>query len=182
MMIRTICMLLACTTLVTGCSGAKKQLGLGRHSPDEFAVVERAPLTLPPDYALRPPRAGGEPLQNAQTQAKRVVLGSAATETETAVQPNSGTEALLQQAGATQPQPNIRATLDKESAVISTQNRTVAEKLLFWDKDAGPAVTPAEKLDPSSEAQRLNKQGIIAPTPGQMRQPAAATPPATTTP
>jgi hypothetical protein len=180
MMIRTICMVAACTVLVTGCSTAKKQMGLGRHSPDEFAVVERAPLTLPPDYALRPPRAGGETLQNAQTQAKRVVLGSAASESNAAVQPNSGTEALLQQAGATQPKPDIRATLDKESTVISTQNRTVAEKLLFWDKDAGPAVTPAEKMDATTEAQRLNQQGITAPTPGQMRQPAAT--PATPTP
>ena len=26
--------------------------------PDEFAVVTRAPLSLPPDYGLRPPRRG----------------------------------------------------------------------------------------------------------------------------
>ena len=26
--------------------------------PDEFAVVTRAPLSMPPDYGLRPPRPG----------------------------------------------------------------------------------------------------------------------------
>ncbi len=181
MMIRNICILLATAALVTGCSSAKKSLGLGRQSPDEFSVVERAPLTLPPDYALRPPRAGGDNLQNAQSQAKRVVLGSEAVATTADAQPGSGTDMFLQQAGATKVQPNIRATLDKESAVISTQNRTVAEKLLFWDKDnKQTAVTPAEKMDAREEAQRLNKSGIQSPTPGKMRQPAPAAPTTTT--
>ena len=31
---------------------------MGKRSPDEFAVVRRAPLILPPDYGLRPPRPG----------------------------------------------------------------------------------------------------------------------------
>lgn len=180
MMIRTICILLAATTALTACSSAKKQFGIGRQSPDEFAVVERAPLTLPPDYALRPPRAGGDTPQVAQAQAKRVILGAQAdASAQETVAAGSATDMILQQAGATKTQPNIRATLDKESAVISTQNRSVAEKILFWDKDAPPAVTPAEKMDAATEAQRLNKAGIVAPTPGKMRQP-AATPPTTT--
>ena len=33
-------------------------LGLDKQAPDEFSVVARAPLELPPDYSLRPPRAG----------------------------------------------------------------------------------------------------------------------------
>lgn len=41
-----------------GCSDPKKALGLGKRSPDEFTVVTRAPLSLPPEYALRPPQPG----------------------------------------------------------------------------------------------------------------------------
>lgn len=44
--------------LVTGCSGVQKQLGLERTAPDEFNVVSRAPLSLPPDISLRPPQPG----------------------------------------------------------------------------------------------------------------------------
>jgi len=43
-----------------GCSDPKKALGLGKRSPDEFAVVTRAPLSLPPEYALRPPQPGAQ--------------------------------------------------------------------------------------------------------------------------
>ena len=32
--------------------------GSRRTGPDEFGVVSRAPLSQPPDFALRPPRAG----------------------------------------------------------------------------------------------------------------------------
>ncbi len=32
--------------------------GSRRSGPDEFGVVSRAPLSQPPDYSLRPPRAG----------------------------------------------------------------------------------------------------------------------------
>ena len=31
---------------------------MGKRSPDEFAVVSRAPLIVPPDFELRPPRPG----------------------------------------------------------------------------------------------------------------------------
>ena len=33
-------------------------LGMGKRSPDEFAVVKRAPLIVPPDFDLRPPEPG----------------------------------------------------------------------------------------------------------------------------
>ena len=44
--------------LVAGCSGVQKQLGLERTAPNEFNVVSRAPLSLPPDISLRPPQPG----------------------------------------------------------------------------------------------------------------------------
>ena len=46
--------------LLTGCGQGTVQnaLGMGKRSPDEFSVVSRAPLILPPDYGLRPPGSG----------------------------------------------------------------------------------------------------------------------------
>ncbi len=166
-------------SFLAACSSAKEELGLTRQSPDEFSVVERAPLSLPPDYTLRPPRSGGPVapgVASSEAQARRVILGS---QSDTVAAPSSATESLLAKAGAAQPQPGIRAQLDKETAVISTQNKTVSEKLLFWDKDKGPNVPQAEKLDASAEAQRLNKDGIKSPTPGQMTP--TTTPASTTT-
>jgi hypothetical protein len=45
---------------IGGCARGTVQdaLGMGKRAPDEFAVVKRAPLIVPPDYDLRPPDPG----------------------------------------------------------------------------------------------------------------------------
>jgi len=45
---------------LAGCQSAAAALGMTKVVPDEFRVVTKAPLTVPPDYSLRPP-APGEP-------------------------------------------------------------------------------------------------------------------------
>src|ERR1700684_2991769 len=46
--------------LLGGCSGdgLARTFGLTRDAPDEYTVTTRAPLSMPPDYNLRPPRPG----------------------------------------------------------------------------------------------------------------------------
>ena len=44
--------------VLSGCSGARQTFGLDRKPPDEFSVVTRAPLAVPPEYQLRPPQPG----------------------------------------------------------------------------------------------------------------------------
>src|SRR3546814_5174685 len=56
-------------------------------SPDEFRVVSRAPLTLPPDYNLRPPEPG----------APRPQVGTPSQQAERAVFANSQNPAVQQQ-------------------------------------------------------------------------------------
>jgi len=43
---------------LTACEDFKKAVGIEHTSPDEFAVESRAPLTIPPDFDLRPPAPG----------------------------------------------------------------------------------------------------------------------------
>lgn len=38
-----------------GCSGIGDALGFSKRAPDEFEVLAKAPLVVPPDYNLRPP-------------------------------------------------------------------------------------------------------------------------------
>ena len=40
---------LAAALTLSACAGAKEELGLTRSAPDEFAVVKRAPLEMPPE-------------------------------------------------------------------------------------------------------------------------------------
>ena len=44
--------------LLSGCSSLRQAIGMDRTAPDEFAVESRAPLTIPPDFNLRPPQPG----------------------------------------------------------------------------------------------------------------------------
>src|SRR3954452_14114804 len=46
--------------LLSGCSSNQlsRTFGLTRDAPDEYTVTTRAPLSMPPDYNLRPPRPG----------------------------------------------------------------------------------------------------------------------------
>ena len=54
---------LLCVGLLNACSDTRAALGLDKAPPDEFAVFSRAPLSLPPDFGLRPPAPG--PLRRA---------------------------------------------------------------------------------------------------------------------
>jgi hypothetical protein len=56
---------------LTGCSDWRQVIGLDQPAPDEFAVESRAPLTIPPDFNLRPPKPGAARPQDA-TAAQRV--------------------------------------------------------------------------------------------------------------
>jgi len=62
-------------TLLQGCSDFRRAIGLDRTGPDEFAVESRAPLTIPPDFDLRPPQPGAARPQEgtAADRARKVV-------------------------------------------------------------------------------------------------------------
>jgi len=67
----------ACLTvmLLQGCSDFRLALGMDRAGPDEFAVESRAPLTIPPDFDLRPPQLGAPRPQEvtAAERARKVI-------------------------------------------------------------------------------------------------------------
>ena len=45
---------------VTGCSSIGAATGIQKKTPDEFNVVTKAPLVVPPEFGLRPPKVGAE--------------------------------------------------------------------------------------------------------------------------
>src|SRR5579885_1352537 len=88
------------------CSGVKKSLGIEKTPPDEFTVVARAPLELPPDYTLRPPRAGAlRPQDQTPTAQARSTVFKVEDKAGPAVAPHgaqsAGEAALCAPCGAT---------------------------------------------------------------------------------
>jgi Protein of unknown function (DUF3035) len=63
------------TLALSGCTGFKQAVGLEPTMPDEFAVESNPPLTIPPDFDLRPPEPGApRPQEESMTkQAEQVI-------------------------------------------------------------------------------------------------------------
>lgn len=145
---------LAASALILGlaaCTEVKKELGAGRNSPDEFMVVKNTPLTLPPDYTLRPPVNPGEaaPSEDAASAAKTALLGDSAP---VAAKKSAAASALLDKLGAGTADPKIRQKIDADNGYISLENRSVAEQLIFWDDARADPV-----INPAAEAERIKK-------------------------
>src|SRR5579864_6387310 len=66
---------LSASLLLAGCGNLRRVVGLDQVGPDEFAVESRAPLTIPPEYDLRPPQPGAPRPQEASSadKARKVI-------------------------------------------------------------------------------------------------------------
>ncbi|MGV6818995.1 MAG: DUF3035 domain-containing protein, partial [Parvularcula sp.] len=119
----------ALATTVSGCSSMGKAMGVGKNPPDEFAIVTKAPLSVPPDYALRPPRPGETrpERQSTSERTRQLLLGDASSEP-----PTQGELALLQQIDAINVDPNIRAILAAENGGRAEKEASFANQLIFW--------------------------------------------------
>lgn len=143
---------LGCAAVLSGCSSVKKQVGLEKTVPDEFRVVKRAPLTQPPDYVLRPPRPGAPRPQEQTTsdQAAQAVFGNAPVADTSAI--TDGESALLNQAGSSIADPDIRQRVDSETEDLPEHKKPVAQRLLGIGGKDGDAATV---VNAKEEAQRL---------------------------
>ena len=74
--------------------GGSDSLGYGKNAPDEFNVVKRPPLIMPPDYNLRPPGSGKAVALDSHQVARLLVLG----ETAAPVPTSAGEKSLLDKA------------------------------------------------------------------------------------
>jgi hypothetical protein len=152
---KTLLLMAVAALALAGCKSVKEELGVGRHSPDEFSVVKRAPLTLPPDYNLRPPGEGvPTTASEVPLQTRAVLMGAPAAP----VAKGSAETSLLEKMGAANASPDIRSVIDRENGYLALQNRSVADKLIFWkDGAVSPDMTEDPVVDPKAEAERLKK-------------------------
>jgi hypothetical protein len=150
----TVLAVLAAASVASGCGGMQRALGSARTSPDEFRVVTQAPLTLPPDYALRPPRPGETRPQELQPDenARAALFGQ-----QIAPSASQGERALVSNAGAEAVDPTIRDQIDFESQGIVRRNEDFVNRLLSF---RGSSDTSAP-IDAESEAARLQRDESI---------------------
>ena len=148
---------LALAAALSACEGGiGDALGLGKKAPDEFAVVRSAPLTLPPDFTLRPPRPGeARPNEaSARDQAKDALLSEAGgSDNQATGSASQGEAAFIEQAGAGDVDPNIRHVVDREFSGYASEDDSFVDSLIFWQDDE----PPGEVVDAAAEAERLRE-------------------------
>ncbi len=156
---------------LTACAQTKEQFDFSNKAPDEFKVTTRAPLELPPDFTLRPPRPGAQRPQedSAVDEAKQAVFGSSSPQAASpaAIEITQGEAILLQKTGATAIDPNIRDRVDAESASLAKESQSTVDKIL--GKAGRKVDVEAEVVDPIKEAERLkqNKEAGLPVTEGE---------------
>ena len=114
---------LAATALVS-CS---KRGGLNARGPDELSIARGAPLVVPPDFALAPPKPGAPRAMgvDAQAAAMEALFGPG-------VKPPPRSQAeqqLLDRAGAGNVDPAIRSQAGDPKTSVVNKGRFIAEVL-----------------------------------------------------
>jgi hypothetical protein len=155
----------SCAALTLGgCASVRQALGSEKMAPDEFRVVSKAPLVVPPEFNLRPPRPGeARPMElRADLQARTAVFG-----VQMGAEATEGEKLLVARAGGTNADPRIRAVIDEETGGVSRKPTAFADRILGR---LTPAPTqPANPLSSEAEAerQRLEQLAIRNATGGQ---------------
>jgi hypothetical protein len=143
---------------LSGCQSAKKALGVAKVTPDEFRVVTKAPLVVPPDYALRPPAPGEPRPQELQPEsaARNALLGAREAEGRT-----DGEKLLVARAGADKADPLIRYVVDDEFGDVAHKEKSFSDRVLFWRSDKSnptPAAVgdnAASPVDAAAEEEKI---------------------------
>jgi Protein of unknown function (DUF3035) len=163
--------LFALPALLGACTvGTREALGLTKRSPDEFEVVSNAPLSMPPDYGLRPPTPGSARPQEGtvQAQAQQIVFSypeAGLTQAripeigvgEATSAQSAGEASLLQSAGTAGIDPNIRQTVDAETLNEEAGSRQLIDAIVFWRKPEPYGTV----VDPVAEQKRLQENAAL---------------------
>jgi hypothetical protein len=160
---------------LAACDTFKEQVGLTKKAPDEFTVITKAPLVMPPDFSLRPPRPGAkgpgelQPREQARAallsggkgrrstaelarQSGRNTLAGAAGKMA-ASKPTGAELQLLQKAGAAGADSSIRQIVNRETTVLAEKDSSFADRLIFWQEKQPFGAT----VDAGAEAKRLRE-------------------------
>ena len=168
-----------CGAVLLGLGACSSDLGevfgYQRGGPDEFSVVKRAPLTLPPDFGLRAPAPGAEELNRVtpRANARAALFGNDLTPRQRerlareriAQGSNPAEIALLSDANALNTDPSIRQVVDDESASLAREQEGFVDELLFWKESPESGAV----VDAEGERQRLQENAALGrpPTDGE---------------
>ena len=151
MRLKTLTLMTACAAMaLTGCNTTTKALGLTKNSPNEFNIVTKAPLVVPPEYNLRPPQIGTSSSENnySQKSAREALIGDVDD-----AEPTRGEVVLMSKAGVGRANQEIRLEIDGSNSV-ERKSKSFSDQVLFW-RDGRVVHPDGSPVDPEIEARRI---------------------------
>jgi hypothetical protein len=139
---------------LAGCSDFRRAIGSEKSAPDEFEVVVRPPLSLPPGFNDRPDAIVKQDKGvgvNAETSAKQVLAVS--------TNASSGFEQLFDFSRVPS---DIRTKIDEETYGIQLENRLPLQTLFGGLPDIGPVLN---KMAEDARLRQTRLNGLM-PTDG----------------
>lgn len=133
----------ACTTLAKA-SGARKT------TPNEFNILTKAPLVVPPEYNLRPPQGGQARLDEGYSSkvAREALIGKLDD-----AEPSRGEVVLMSKAGVGRANPEVRIVINGQNSV-EHKSGAFTDRVIFW-RDGKAVDAQGNPLNPDTEAARL---------------------------
>lgn len=151
-----VSVLLAAGLSLMSCDTIREAAGITKEPPDEFAVVTKAPLIIPPDYNLHPPKPGAAPLnQTSPTQSAQAALyGDDTAQIAASINGDysQAEKLLLAQSGAATADDSIRRTIAADNA-NAEDTGSLTDSLLFGGSDAPVGDKP---LNADAEKARID--------------------------
>lgn len=135
--------------LLYGCGGVKEKIGLIKKIPDEFQVYKNKPLSVPPNFELRPPSK--DAIENDKT--KNIIFNNAEITDENL--PISD-EILLIAMDEKTSNKNIRKIINEENSIQEIDKSTI-DKILDFDLLFEVIKKEEEKINPQVEKERIEK-------------------------
>ena len=160
--------LVAGAVFALGACDVAQTLGIDREGPDEFQVLRHAPLTVPPDFRLRPPDPGAvRPQELVQRDNTRRTLTGAREGAGEGEERSAGESALISKLSGAQVDSSFRERVDKETAEIAAKNRRLLDDLIFWEDRK----THASVVDAEAESKRLRENEALGKPPSEGETP-----------
>ena len=121
----------AAALTLSACASGPRDPGINDAQQDEFRVVTKAPLTVPPDYSLRPPTPGvARPRE--LDDGDRVITAFGTT---VGLNASLGERALVAAADANAVSPVIRNQVDFEETNTLRKSNSFSDRVFFWNRD-----------------------------------------------
>jgi hypothetical protein len=161
-----------------GCESVRQATGVAKLPPDEFTVLTKAPLILPPDFNLRPPQPGvasrNDPDADETGRAALFPQNAAAAAAALGNTYSDGEKLLLTKTNALNVDPNIRRRVTGDVGQ-EDQGPGFAQRVLFQGAGAAPAQPAANAPAPAAAP-------AAAPRPMPLYEGTGAPPPPMTAP